>query len=339
MSSKGYSKLPSQQEEVAPPACSVAAVDETPLAGDHQATTSHDGTAKPAPSSAEYGAIFKDEVMPTMSSETGPIPQIEEDHITEKATFRDDRIRRAFIRKVYLILMVQLMFTFGIVCLLVFCILYIACSVAFSRCQEMRRKFPTNMIMLALFTLVMSYMAGIISSFYTTKAVLIAIGISGGVCLSVTIFSIQTKFDFTSYIGVVYVMLVSLTLFGFSCIFLNWEDGNIFYAGIGSLVFVVILAVDTQFVIGGYRYEISPEEYVFAALSLYVDIINVFLLILSLLGGKLRLKFRDMVQVCLRQNIHPFGFGNLGEKHSALDPNCDIAAVGAEDKTPPAGRG
>ncbi|XP_070535970.1 protein lifeguard 2-like [Ptychodera flava] len=323
MTSKGYSQLPSQQEaeEAAPPAYS-ATVAATPLAGDQQASqypTPQYGTAKPPPYSAEYGATYQvwDEpptnVTTTTTTYPGAMPQPTEDYITDDAesggftsvsSFSDKRIRQAFIRKVYLILMVQLMFTFGIVCLFVFCEpvnqfvvqqpaiywssygVFIVSLIALSCCNEMRRKFPTNIIMLALFTLALSYMVGTISSFYTTKSVLLALGICAGVCLSVTIFSIQTKYDFTSCIGVTFVMLMSLFWFGFFCIFFYSEILQVVYAGIGALVFTVILAVDTQLVIGGKRYQISPEEYVFAALNLYIDIVYIFLYILALFGGK-----------------------------------------------------
>ena len=36
---------------------------------------------------------------------------------------------------------------------------------------------------------------------------------------------------------------------------------------------------------GGNKYEISPEDYVFAAMMLYVDVIYIFLFLLSLFGG------------------------------------------------------
>lgn len=36
---------------------------------------------------------------------------------------------------------------------------------------------------------------------------------------------------------------------------------------------------------GNHKFSISPEEYVFAALTLYLDIINIFLYILSLVGN------------------------------------------------------
>ena len=46
------------------------------------------------------------------------------------------------------------------------------------------------------------------------------------------------------------------------------------------------LVFDTQLILGGKhrKYEISPEEYVFAALNLYLDIVSLFLLLLQLIG-------------------------------------------------------
>lgn len=39
-----------------------------------------------------------------------------------------------------------------------------------------------------------------------------------------------------------------------------------------------------QLLMGGHKYSLSPDEYVFAALNLYLDIINIFLYILDLLS-------------------------------------------------------
>ncbi|NXB46959.1 LFG2 protein, partial [Leucopsar rothschildi] len=48
------------------------------------------------------------------------------------------------------------------------------------------------------------------SLYYNTKSVLLCLGITALVCLSVTIFSFQSKFDFTSYQGVLFVLLMVL---------------------------------------------------------------------------------------------------------------------------------
>lgn len=44
------------------------------------------------------------------------------------------------------------------------------------------------------------------------------------------------------------------------------------------------LAIDTQLLLGNKELALSPEEYVFAALTLYTDIIQVFLYILAIIG-------------------------------------------------------
>ena len=59
------------------------------------------------------------------------------------------------------------------------------------------------------------------------------------------------------------------------------------YASLGALVFSFYLIFDTQLMMGGkHKYSISPEEYIVAALNLYLDIINLLLYILMIVGGK-----------------------------------------------------
>lgn len=45
------------------------------------------------------------------------------------------------------------------------------------------------------------------------------------------------------------------------------------------------LAFDTQMLLGTKRFTISPEEYVFATLSIYLDIIYLFSFLLQIMGG------------------------------------------------------
>ncbi|XP_070535971.1 protein lifeguard 1-like [Ptychodera flava] len=217
--------------------------------------------------------------------------------------FSDKAIRRVFIRKVYLILMVQLLVTMAFVALFVFSYdvkvfvhnnswiywmsygLFIVFYFVLVCCEKVRRNYPTNIIMLSLFTLCLSYMTGTISSFYDTQSVLIALGIAAGVCLGVTIFSMQTKWDFTTCGGLLFMCSLALFLFGFVCIFTYNNILQTVYAGLGALLFAAFLAFDTQLIMGGKRYEISPEEHIFAALSLYIDVVYIFLFILRIVGG------------------------------------------------------
>lgn len=60
---------------------------------------------------------------------------------------------------------------------------------------------------------------------------------------------------------------------------------HLVYSALGTLLFSMYLVMDVQMMVGGrYHYEIDPEEYIFAALNIYVDIINLFIFILDLIG-------------------------------------------------------
>lgn len=45
------------------------------------------------------------------------------------------------------------------------------------------------------------------------------------------------------------------------------------------------LAFDTQLLMGNRRYSLSPEEYIFGALNIYLDIVYIFSFFLQLFGS------------------------------------------------------
>lgn len=219
------------------------------------------------------------------------------------ATNWDDKsIRQAFIRKVFLVLTLQLSVTLSTVAVFTFVgevkgfvrenvwTYYVSYAIFFvslivlSCCGDFRRKHPWNLVALSILTVSLSYMVGMIASFYNTEAVIMAVGITTTVCFTVVIFSMQTRYDFTSCVGVLLVSVVVLILFAILCIFIRSRVLEIVYASLGALLFTCFLAVDTQLLLGNKQLSLSPEEYVFAALNLYTDIINIFLYILTIIG-------------------------------------------------------
>ena len=57
----------------------------------------------------------------------------------------------------------------------------------------------------------------------------------------------------------------------------------------GAIIFSLYLIYDTQLLIGGkHKYSISPEEYIFAALSIYLDITRIFMFVLMIAQGARR---------------------------------------------------
>lgn len=216
--------------------------------------------------------------------------------------FEDKTIRQAFIRKVFAVLTVQLLITFSFVAIFTFVdeakvfvrrnpwtyyvsyVVFLVSLITLSCCGEFRRKHPWNLIALSILTLSLSYMVGMIASFYDTETVIMAVGITAVVCFTVVLFSLQSKYDFTSCQGVLFVCLIVLLLFSILCIFIRHRILDIVYSSLGALLFTCFLAVDTQLLLGNKKLSLSPEEYVFAALNLYTDIINIFLYILAIVG-------------------------------------------------------
>nr|XP_043872358.1 transmembrane BAX inhibitor motif containing 1a [Solea senegalensis] len=215
-------------------------------------------------------------------------------------------IRHAFIRKVYLILACQLLITTAIVGVFTFVepvkyfiqrnqalywasyAVYFVTHMVLVCCKGPRRKFPWNIILLLIFTLAFSYMTGAISSNYDTKSVFLAVGITAVVCIAVTVFCFQTKVDFTKcqglfcVLGVVVFVTGIITVIVLSFKYIPWL--HMLYAAIGAIAFTLFLAYHTQLLIGNRKHSIGPEDYVFAALSIYVDIIQIFLFLLQIIG-------------------------------------------------------
>ena len=118
-----------------------------------------------------------------------------------------------------------------------------------------------------------------------TYFLLLAVGITALVVLGLTIFALQTKIDFTMCNGILFALLLCLMIFGIFCAIFPSDIMNVVYASLGAVIFSCYIVVDTQLMMGGkHQYSIDPEEYVFATLNLYLDIINLFLMILSLVG-------------------------------------------------------
>lgn len=69
--------------------------------------------------------------------------------------------------------------------------------------------------------------------------------------------------------------------------FIHWTTfSQTLYCSIGIFVFGLYLIIDTQMIVGGKSFAISMDDYVVAALLIYIDIIQIFLYILQILGGR-----------------------------------------------------
>ncbi|XP_068999344.1 protein lifeguard 1 [Embiotoca jacksoni] len=223
---------------------------------------------------------------------------------SEESGFSDAAIRRGFIRKVYLTLLIQLLLTVGIICAFLYwealrkwtwannwfsysmMAAVLVLIVALSCCDNLRRQVPLNFIALGLFTVAEGLMLGSVAVYFEAEAVMWAVGATGLVSFSLSLFAMQSKWDFTAMSGSLWVFASTLFIFALLCAILRSQYVYIVYACLGTLLFSLYLVFDTQLILGGKhrKYAVSPEEYVFAALNLYLDIVSLFLLLLQLIG-------------------------------------------------------
>ncbi|GAB0191458.1 protein lifeguard 3 [Grus japonensis] len=245
------------------------------------------GYAQPGGYPAAGGYPQPGMAMPTMPVRFGD-DGIGDGSPFQSADWEDRKVRHTFIRKVYAIISLQLLVTVGIIAMFTFVAVFLVTYLVLACCQGPRRRFPWNIILLSIFTLAMGLMTGTIASMYQTKAVLIAMLITAIVAIIVTIFCFQTKVDFTScpglfcVLGIVVMVTGIVTAIVLSFKYVPWL--HMLYAAIGAIAFTLFLAYDTQLVLGNRKNTLSPEEYVYGALTIYTDIVYIFTFILQIVG-------------------------------------------------------
>ena len=136
---------------------------------------------------------------------------------------------------------------------------------------------------LAGFTAMEAYTISVIVSFTESKIVLQAVIFTLGIFIALSLFACQSKYDFTSWMPYLFGALWVVILFGFMAAFFPYNDKvELIYGIVTALIFSGYILVDTQLIMRHYH----VEEEIAAAISLYLDIINLFLAILRILNSQ-----------------------------------------------------
>ncbi|MCJ1307959.1 hypothetical protein MMC25_001609 [Agyrium rufum] len=234
----------------------------------------------------------------------GGAPRAEDDNVPDDFKYGGSvaeatlPIRMQFVRKVYSILTVQLLATVALSSISFHSSGYKAWiqtnqwmmwvsllgAIGFMLLTFWKRKsYPTNLVFLAGFTSLEAYSISVIVSFYDSTIVLEALILTLGIFFALTLFACQSKYDFTSWMPYLFGGLWGLILFGFTFAFFpKTSTTELIYGGLGALIFSGYILVDTQLIMRHYH----VEEEIAAAISLYLDIINLFLSILRILNSQ-----------------------------------------------------
>ena len=151
---------------------------------------------------------------------------------------------------------------------------------------KLLQKMPSNYIILTLFTISFSCIISMETNKYTIKSVMSALFLTLATVLTLTFYAWKTKTDFTVHSGTLLVCLVLLIFSSFIFMVVRIPFSNLLVM-YGSLVLCCIyLIYDTQLLIGRRGKKFSEDDYILAAITLYLDIIVLFLQILKIFGDK-----------------------------------------------------
>ena len=214
--------------------------------------------------------------------------------------------RIQFVRKVYVLLTIQLALTAGICALSILTIdnggfghfqmtnqylLYVAIVlqlvliIMIFCLKPLARRVPWNYLLLFLFTLVEAYLVSAICAAASKSGskswVVISAAMTAAVTIALTIYAMFTKTDFTVKWGMAvslpFIMIVlSLSIWVFHFGILSSILNAVF-----AFIYCWFLVYDTQEIMGGKRYALQIDDYVLGVIILYIDIIGLFLSILG----------------------------------------------------------
>ena len=213
-------------------------------------------------------------------------------------------IRRGFIVKTYGILLSQLLITLCFIFLsfsdtirdsfrfnsLIHTIILVASLIAvliilvmFSCCRSTARKTPINYILLFTFTLCMSYYCLLLCSNYDRENVVNALVLTMALTVGLTVYAFKSQTDYT-YSGFILFGLVFFLPFVGLCILWSTLSYVIFCIIAGVIIYSMYIVYDTQLILGELGLEYKIDDYILAALNLYIDIIYIFIKLVKLLA-------------------------------------------------------
>ena len=126
---------------------------------------------------------------------------------------------------------------------------------------------------------------------YTTSSLASTFLITGGMFAVMSIYGWRTGNDLTKFGSLLFMMLIGLIIASIVNIFLNSPLLYWISTYVGVFIFTGLIAYDTQKIkeMGGYVTEGTEEHKkgaIIGALSLYLDFINLFLMLLRIFGAR-----------------------------------------------------
>jgi FtsH-binding integral membrane protein len=213
--------------------------------------------------------------------------------------------RLGFVRKVYALTLLQLAFTTISVGLsisstalqtylytssvpyILGVLLTFAPLLAITFSPKLAREVPTNFAILAAFTVGQSITVAFTCIHYTPSSVLTAAVMTLIMTAGLTAYAWTTPRDYSVKTGILLVLLKALIMFTLIFLFFSRSRALELLVSLAfTVIFSIYIVVDTQIILGNKKLALSYDDYIIGSLTLYTDIISLFLRLVQLLGDK-----------------------------------------------------
>ncbi|HVX41408.1 MAG TPA: Bax inhibitor-1/YccA family protein [Gemmatimonadaceae bacterium] len=165
-------------------------------------------------------------------------------------------------------------------------ITFIASFIPLMMAQRSARVFPRNIVLTELFTFITGVwiapvlvMAEQSAPGIVSEAAILTFGAFG----VLTLYAFVSRRDFSAWGGFLMVGLFVLFISMILNMFFHSAIAGLYMAGMGVLIMSGLLVFDTWRIVRSGAY--GQDDYVFAATTIFIDLLNLFLFILALLGG------------------------------------------------------
>lgn len=114
-----------------------------------------------------------------------------------------------------------------------------------------------------------------------------------GIVASLGLFSYFTKKDFTISNVIWWILIIDIGHLVIGLLIGGIAMLSVIGSVIGATAFCVYLVIDIQSLMSGKRRALSIDDYIFASCAIYLDVINIFMKILQIMGEKKDKKKND----------------------------------------------
>ena len=150
--------------------------------------------------------------------------------------------------------------------------------------ENLGRKVPQNYLILLIITLCMSFICGLFAISYSFQIVFFVVLLTIISSVVITMYAYSTDKDY-SYIRALFAVLISqFGGFILMVFILNITTLKMVCCLVATLIFGIYLVYDTQVILKKYGEVYSVDDYIFASLQIYIDIVRLFLIILATVG-------------------------------------------------------